>query len=394
MTRDKIQICILGGGFGGLYTALSLSKFSRARECQIILVEQKERFLFTPLLYELLTGELQPWEIAPSYQKLLRGKNIKFCQDTVAEVDLKTQKVSLESGDRLNYDYLVVAVGTKGRVARNIPGAAKYALNFRSLADVEYLQARLEILLRSTRVKLRIAIIGGGPNGVELACKLADRLQPRSQIHLIDRSSEILKDFSPGVRYAAYRALNKRQIKLDLETSVKEITAESISLIHLNNSVTLPVDLVLWTTGVEARELISYLNCQQDESGKILTLSTLQVIDYPEVFAIGDAAKIHNNAQLIPTTAQAAYQQASQISKNIRAAIQSKPLKPFRYLHLGDMLTLGANVAVVASFFLVLEGSLAAIIRKLVYIQRLPTNRHRVRVFKNSFIRSIKGIFT
>ncbi len=392
MTRNKTQICILGGGFGGLYTALYLSKFSWSHKCQIILVEQKDRFLFTPLLYELLTGELQPWEIAPSYQKLLHKSNIKFCQDTIAEVDLKTQKVNLESGDRLNYDYLVLAVGTKGRVA-NIPGAARYALNFRSLADVESLQARLDLLERSGRVKLRVAIIGGGPNGVELACKLADRLQQRSQIHLIDRGSEILKDFSPGVRSASSRALKKRSIKLDLETSVAEITADSICLIHNNNSVTVPVDLVLWTAGVESRELLRDLSCPQDERGKILTRATLQVIDYPEVFALGDVAKIHNNTQSIPATAQAAYQQASRISKNIQAAIKGKTLKPFRYLHLGDMLTLGANAAVVGSFFLLLEGRLAAIMRKLIYIQRLPTNRHRLQVLKNAFIRSIESIF-
>ena len=80
MNNEPIKICILGGGFGGLYTALYLANFSwlKSGKCQITLVEPKDTFLFTPLLYEVLTGELQRWEIAPSYQKLLLGKKIDF----------------------------------------------------------------------------------------------------------------------------------------------------------------------------------------------------------------------------------------------------------------------------------------------------------------------------
>ena len=394
MTRDKTQICILGGGFGGLYTALYLSKFSWSRKCTITLVEQKDRFLFTPLLYELLTAELQPREIAPSYQKLLRSTNIQFCQDRMTGVDLKNQEVDLESGDRQGYDYLIIAVGNKGRVPK-IPGA-EYAINFRTLADVESIEAKLELLKRSGRVKLQVAVVGAGASGVELACKLADRLPKQAQIRLIDRSSEILKDFSTPLRSAAYRALNQRNIKIDLETKLSKITTESICLISSQNEAfSLPADLVLWTAGVESHESILNLEyCQLDFYGKILTLPTLQLIDYPEVFALGDAAKIYDNSQFVPTTAQVAYQQASLIAKNIQASLKGKPLKPFRYNHLGDMLTLGNGAAAIYTFSWLLEGYLAAIIRKLVYIQRLPTNRHRLQVLKNILIRRITKFFS
>ena len=395
MTRDKTKICILGGGFGGLYTALYLSKFSWSHKCNITLVEQKDRFVFTPLLYELLTAELQPREIAPSYHKLLRSKNIKFCQDRMTGVDLKNQAVNLESGDRQGYDYLIIAVGNKGRVPKKIPGA-EYAINFRTLADVESIEAKLELLKRSGRVKFQVAVVGAGASGVELACKLADRLPKQAQIRLIDRSSKILKDFSTPLRSAAYRALNQRKIKIDLESKVKKITPESICLFSSENEAfTLPADLVLWTAGVESHESILNLEyCQLDFYGKILTLPTLQLIDYPEVFALGDAAKIYDNSQFVPTTAQVAYQQASLIAKNIQASLKGKQLLPFRYNHLGDMLTLGNGAAAIYTFSLLLEGYLAAIIRKLVYIQRLPTSRHRLQVLRNILIRRITKILS
>ncbi len=394
MNRDKTQICILGGGFGGLYTALYLSKFSWSHKCNIVLIEQKDRFLFTPLLYELLTQELKPQEIAPSYQKLLRHTKIQFCQNKIVKVDLKNQNIELATGDRLLYDYAIVAVGNKNRVPQ-IPGS-DLVYNFRTLADVELIEAKIELLLQSCQPrKLQIAIVGTGANGIELACKLADRLPKNAKIRAVDRSSAILKDFSPQVRSAADRALKKRNIKVDLETEVAKITSQSITLIYQSNqTVTLPADLVFWTGGIESHQWISNLShCKQNATGKILTLPTLQLIDYPEVFALGDVAKIYNSERSLPATAQVAYQQANLIAINIQASLKGKSLKSFQYLHLGDMLTLGNGAAVISSFSFVLEGYLAAIVRQLVYIQRLPTNRHRFQVVKNILIRGIKGIF-
>lgn len=390
---NPIRICILGGGFGGLYTALYLSRFAwvRAGKCKMILVEQNDRFLFTPLLYELITGELQPWEIAPSYQKLLGGTEIAFYQQTIRGVDLKTRQVVLDDGAELAYDYLVLAVGTQNRWA-NIPGVQTHALTFRTLADVERLEARLKILEASDRQRLRLAAIGGGANGVELACKLADRLDKRGQVHLIERGEEILKNFPSGVRKAAYRALRSRNIKIDRLTEVTAIEADSMTVVRDGKTVVLPVDLVLWTAGTQARDWIARLDCPKSDRGKLLIHPSLQLVDYPEVFALGDLADIGNGSQPVPATAQAAYQQASRAAKNLAAALQGKRLQPFRYLHLGDMLTLGKGAAVVSSSFLNLEGKLAAAIRRLVYIQRLPTLRHRLLVFKHLLVQVASGI--
>ena len=389
MNNQPIQICILGGGFGGLYTALYLSNFSwlKAGRCQITLVEKKEHFLFTPLLYEILTGELERWEIAPSYQKLLATTKINFCQSQIQSINLDNKQVTLAEGEQLSYDYLVLAVGTQTRFA-NIPGVVDHTLSFRTIADAEYLQEKLRILELSERQRLSIAIIGGGPNGVELSCKLADRLEGRGKVVLLERGDKILKGFSSGVKRAAHRALQSRNIQVKLATNIKAIAPDSITISYNEEIITLSIDLVLWTAGTKPLELVRNL-AKSNSQGKLLTLPTLQLVDYSEVFALGDLADIRNQNKPVPATAQAAYQQAACSAKNIKAAIINKRLRHFRYLHLGDMLTLGKGAAIVSSFFLNIEGSLAAIIRRLIYIQRLPTLRHRLQVFKNLLKRSI-----
>ena len=380
MTKFPIHICILGGGFGGLYTALYLSRFFEVESGQITLVEPKDRFLFTPLLYELLTGELQRWEIAPPYHKLLHNKNIHFCQQSVQDVELKMHQVKLENGQKLTYDYLVLAVGNQTRYA-DIPGVVEHTLKFRTLADAELLHERLKLLEATQRQHLRLAIIGGGPSGVELACKLADRLGKRGQVSLVERGAEILKPYSRGVQKAAQKAMKARQVQLHLNTSVKEIEAEQMTIVQNNQTFTWSVDLVLWTAGTETQKWVRHLDCQHNDWGQVLTRPTLQLVDFPEVFAVGDLADAQNNQ--IPATAQAAYQQASRVAKNLKAALQGRRLRPFHYLHLGDMLTLGKGAAIVSSFSINISGSVGALLRRLIYVQRLPTWRHRLQVFKN-----------
>ncbi|MEA5508474.1 NAD(P)/FAD-dependent oxidoreductase [Crocosphaera sp. UHCC 0190] len=387
--KNVINICVLGGGFSGLYTALYLSHFPQVKSGQwrITLVERNDRFLFTPLLYELITGELQRWEIAPSYQKLLAGTPIQFCQHTIKKIDFDSRNVELDNDDFLSYDYLVLGLGTQNRWA-DIPGLKNHALTFRTLEDVERLQAKIHLLETSQRKYLRVAVIGGGPNGVELSCKLADRLGKRAEVLLIERGNQILKGFSQGVRSASYRALGSRRVQLYLTTDVNEITADSLHLTHVEQDLSLPVDLVIWAAGTQSRQVIKTLNCQHSGGDKLLINPSLQLIDYPEVFALGDLAQISNKNKPLPATAQVAYQQASCAAKNIAAAIEGKPLKSFHYLHLGDMLTLGSRTAIVSSFFLNIDGQLGGMIRRLAYIFRLPTMRHRLQVLRN-FVQKI-----
>ncbi len=385
MNNNPIKILIVGGGFGGLYTALYLSKFSWVKlgKCQITLVEPKDNFLFTPLLYEILTDELQRWEIAPNYQKLLLGKPIKWLQDKITNINLENRQAFLTNNDYLTYDYLVLAVGKTIKFA-NIPGLKEQALTFRSITDAEFLQERIKILKNSLKLKTSIAVIGAGANGVELACKLHDKLLGKTTIHLIDRNERILKNFSSGINKASLNAIAKRNINLLLSTEVKEITANNIIIRQKNKIIEYPTDLVLWTAGTATIDWVKNIASKRNNYDQLLTRPTLQLVDYPEVIALGDIAHIHSNKIVsIPDTAQVAYQQASCAAKNLQLILKGKQPKKFYYLHLGDMLTLGKGEAIISSFGINLSGKLAGLLRRLIYIQRLPTMRHRLQVLKN-----------
>lgn len=387
MVKSPPQVCILGGGFAGIYTALRLSRFPwfKLEKPQIILVDQEERFLFTPFLYELVTEELQTWEVAPRFVKLLANTNIQFCRGKVKRVDLKTHQVQLEEGLVIAYDYLILAVGRE-TILDSVPGAATYSYPFRTLSDADRLKEKLRVLEVSDRQRIRIAIVGGGPSGVELACKLADRLQNRVQVRLITRGEQILKTFTAFSRESAQRALQARNIWVDLETRISAVGSDQITLVCKGQVDIISTDLVVWTIGTQASQWIRTLHCQHNSQGQLLSLSTLQLTDHPKVFALGDVADIRDaRGKRVPATAQAAYQQADCAAWNLWASLTSRPLRPFRYWHLGEMLALGTKAATVSSLGIInLKGNLAYVTRRLVYLLlRMPTLRHRLQVARH-----------
>jgi demethylphylloquinone reductase len=382
---NSAQVCILGGGFGGLFTALYLNSYRWAGKTkpQITLIDQGDRFLFTPLLYELITEELQPWEIAPSFDRLLANTGIRFLRDKVQQVDLRTRQVQLQSGKLLPYDRLVLALGQEPMLDI-VPGAANYAYSFRTLADVRQLKERLHQLELDCRHPIQVAIAGGGPNGVELACKLADRLGRRAQVRLIDRGDTLLRNFSRLSQKAACHALANRHVQIDLQTSIEAVEPKQIHLSHQGQNSSVPVDLLVWAIGTRSHRWLQTLGCAQTSAGQLVTHTTLQLRDYPEVFALGDLAAIQDaNGQTVPATAQAAFQQAKTAAYNLQASLRKKPLKAFHYQHLGEMMTLGFNEAVVVGFGLYFTGHLAGTIRKWAYMFRMPTLKHRSRVVRH-----------
>ncbi len=382
MPQQPARICILGGGFGGLYTALRLSQlpWTKAEKPDIVLVDQRDRFVFSPFLYELVTGELQSWEVAPPYEELLEGTGIRFCQKEVASIDIESRQVQLQDGEALTYDRLVLAMGGETPLDL-VPGAADHALPFRTIADAYQLEEKLRQLEESPRDKIRIAIVGAGYSGVELACKLADRLGDRVRLRLVEQTDQVLRSSPTHNRDAADKALTARGVWLDLETTVDSIAEDMISLSYKGAVDTIPVDLVLWTVGTRVNEVVKNLPLKQNQRGQLITSPTLQVVDSPEVFALGDLADCKDaDGQQVPATAQAAFQQSDYAGWNIWASLTNRPLLPFRYQYLGEMMTLGENNATLTGMGIQLDGTIAHIARRIAYLNRLPTLRHQIRV--------------
>lgn len=382
------RICILGGGFGGLYTALRLHQliWEPGQKPEITLVDRQTNFLFTPLLYELITGEMQSWEIAPPFAELLKGTDIRFVQGSVkqvaADADLTQQvqkSVTLEDGTKIPYDRLVLALGCE-TPSDLVSGVIENAIPFRSLEDAYRLDAKLRVLEASSIERIRIAIVGGGYTGVEVACKLADRLKERGRIRLIQSRDTILPNTKQFNRNAALKALEQRGIWVDLETNVSEITADSIGLTYKDKTDIIPVEIVMWTVGNQVSPAINHFGLPLNAQGKITVSDTLQVTDNPEIFALGDAAAILNDGQIIPTTAQVAFQQSDFVAWNVWSSLTDRPLLPFRYTDLGEMMILGDDNAVLSSFGIQFDGPLAYLTRRLVYLYRLPTLEHQLKV--------------
>jgi NADH dehydrogenase len=379
------HVCILGGGFGGLYCALALQHYQRRspHPLQVTLVEPRDRFTFTPLLYELLTEELKSWHIAPTYRELLASTTIRHCQDWVDAIDLNQRRIVLRWGDELTYDYLVVALGSQIRPP-TVPGS-QTAIPFATLEDAQVLSKRLtELENQPTGVPIDVVVAGAGPSGVELACKLADRLGHRGRIVLLDRRSVILRSHPAPIQRAAARALTKRHIEVYTDAPIKAVQANQVVYHHHGQTHERRADLVIWTVGTVPRPWLGTNGPKQTPLAQYPVRPTLQLLDYDNVLVLGDMAEIPTHHQeRVPMTAQSAFQAAPTAAHNLWALTTHQPLRPFDYHHLGDMLTLGQDEAVVFGFGLCLTGRLGSVARRWAYWLRLPTWRHRWRVVRS-----------
>ena len=375
---EQQPVVVVGGGFSGLSAALQLA--GSAPDTPVVLIEPQERFLFLPLLYELLSQELRRWEVAPRYSELLAGKGVVWLQDRVSQIDTTTQRLHTEAGQQLPYAQLVLATGGKP-TDFGIPGVAEHCLGFRSLADVDRLHQLVQRLKRKLRPLQRLAIVGAGASGVELACKLADLLQGAAVVELIEQGEELLPASRSFNREQASQALLKRDIRLRTGTRVIAVSAAALSLQRGSSSETLSCDGVIWTGGVmgSVPELTPPL--ELDRRGRLPCHSDLRVIGAEHVFAMGDAALcLDSSGDAHPATAQVAYQQASCLAANVLRQRRGEELEPFIWNDLGEMLGLGIGQASLTGMGITLAGTAAFQLRRLAYLARMPGLQHQLRV--------------
>ncbi|KAL4561359.1 hypothetical protein LXL04_033524 [Taraxacum kok-saghyz] len=415
--KKRPRVCILGGGFGGLYTALRLDSLTWPddKKPQVILVDQSERFVFKPMLYELLTGEVDAWEIAPRFSDLLVNTAVQFVKDRVKvlspcdHVGMNGQAVSghggsvqLESGVVIEYDWLVLSLGAEPKLDV-IPGAVEFAFPFSTLNDACKVNDKLTKLERDNFGKkdpIRVVVVGLGYSGVELAATVSERLEGKGVVQAVSVESSILPNAPSGNKEAALKVLKSRNVELLLgyyvrsifsanENNPKKVKLEVQPTEKGAKTQLLEADLVLWTVGnkplLPELEPNGYpFELPVNGRGQTETDETLQVKGHPRIFAVGDSSALRDSkGKLLPATAQVAFQQADFAGWNIWAAINNRPLLPFRFQNLGEMMVLGRyDAAITPSFIegLTLEGPIGHTARKLAYLIRLPTDEHRVKV--------------
>jgi NADH dehydrogenase len=382
-------VVIVGGGFGGLYTALALAE--QRNHPPILLIEPSPRFLFLPLLYELLSGELRSWEIAPRYDDLLAGRGVAWLQDRVERIDLGERSLRTHAGRRIPWGRLVLACG--GQVdSFGIPGVDRHTLGFRTLADVERLQELIGRLRRERRPLQRLAIVGAGPTGVELACKLADLAGDSALVELIEQGEQLLPRNRTFSREQALLALQRRDVRLRTRTRVTAVEPDRLRLVARSSAEAargpapeeelLPVSGVIWTAGLRFRPPLLHPEPPSDGRGRLLCHGDLRLRGHDDVFVVGDLANLPGpeDDDPLPSTAQVAFQQAPVAAANLLHSLAEEPLEPFRFQELGEMMSLGVGEASLTGLGVNLAGPAAYPLRRLAYLARLPRRSLQLRV--------------
>ena len=375
-------VVIVGGGFGGLYTALALA--GRKGHPPILLIEPNERFLFLPLLYELFSGELHSWEIAPRYDALLAGKGVAWLQDRVSRINSNTNTVETQSGRQLSFSRLVIATGAATN-SFGIPGVEEHSLGFRTLADVENLQQLVAQLRQHRRPLQRIAVVGAGASGVELACKLADSLEGAAVVELIERGSNLLPAAKSFNREQAKQALQRKDIRLRCHTEVVAVGSDHLELHGPQGTERLATNGVIWTAGLRFEappiepKAPAGAKAATGANGSLACQPDLQVLGHHPLFAIGDIAQL-DSLDPVPTTAQVAFQQADCLAANLLRSLANEPLEPFHFKDLGEMMSLGKGEAALTGGGFTLAGPAAFQIRRLAYLSRMPGKTHQAKV--------------
>jgi demethylphylloquinone reductase len=388
---SKAKILILGGGFAGLFTALELSGTA-----DVSLVTDADHFLFTPMLYEYLSGEVAAWHIAPRYDELL-DEGVQIVQRVVTGVDLKSQTVTLGNSQTLNYDVLVLALGGITNYV-GVEGAEEFSLPFRKLEHANNLRRRMVAALdrippdmapQDVRREVTFAVVGAGASGCELSTKMADLLNDafkRRALHgeprvlVIEMSDRVVPGMGDQIREFVDDALRQSRVEVHTKTRVVKVTQDELTFEHEGRQENLKTAGVVWTGGVKMSPVIEQLDAEKNKRGLLLVKPTLQLSQYFNVFALGDITVFPDATPTLAGTAQLAFQQASLAGQNIKAYMEGNELHTKHFEELGEALSLGTERAAVLTGGKAFGGALARQARFALYTSRLPTWHHRLRV--------------
>jgi demethylphylloquinone reductase len=392
MADKTARILIVGGGFGGIFTALEL-----AGEGEVTLISTEDHFLFTPMLYEYLSGEVEAWHIAPQYKELL-DERIRLVRGEVTDIDLKARTASITGQPGpIAYDVLILALGGVTNYA-GVEGADEYALPFRKLAHADRLRQRMvetldrvapDLAPQDARRALTFAVVGAGASGVELSTKMADLLRDaferralpgEPRILLIEMGDHVVPGMGDDIRAYVEDALKESRVEIHTRTRVRRVTDRGLVFEHNGEQTEMEAAAVVWTGGVRMNPLVERLEAEKDRRGLLIVKPTLQLQGYENVFALGDIAFYADASPRLAGTAQLALQEAGLVADNIKALLAGRELRTKHFEELGEAISLGTERAAVLAGGRAFGGALARQARFTLYTSRLPTWHHRLKV--------------
>ena len=365
-SSTRPRVVILGAGFGGLNAAKALAK-----DADVTVVDRHNFQTFLPLLYQVSTAGLAADHVVHPVRGALRKSGVKFRMGSPISVDHKNKTVKLDSSEVLEFDHLVVALGSS-TADFGVPGVTEHGLGMKSVHEALMIRAevmrRFEDLARfEDNTRLSIAVVGGGPTGVEMAGALAElkrgplkndlaHAANHMDIYLIEAGPRILPMFSEKLSARAESDLHKLGVFVKTNTAVREIQSRKIIL---KEGEPIPAEVTVWAAGVKGEPTAGLLNLPIAGS-RIDTDENLEVNHYPNIWAIGDINGTKGaDGRFLPMVAPVAMQQGKWVAKQILRKAAGQPLKPFKYRDKGSMATIGRHKAVVQVGKFQMSGPLA-----------------------------------
>jgi len=395
------RILILGGGFGAMAAARTLERILRPNEAEVTVVSRENFSVFTPMLPEVPSGNLEPRHVVTPIRAQLRRS--RFVLGEVAGVNFDERIVDVRHAIdgtqyRLGFEHVVFALGSVTSTF-NLPGIAERSLALKDLEDAERIRnhalACFELAdvtedAEKRRRLLTFAIVGGGFTGVESAGEFTDFFRSIARFYrhierreisvvLIEAGPRLLPDLTPAMGLYSAHALERRGVRVLLNTPVAGADEDGL---ELKDGERIATSTIIWTAGVKPSPLVASLPIGTGRGGAIVVRLDLSVAGYPGVWAIGDCAQVPNpEGGWYPPTAQHAIREGPVVAHNIVSAIRGLPSKSFRYEALGMMASLGGRRGVAGlRGGRVLTGFLAWFLWRTYYLLRLPGLDRKVRV--------------
>ena len=353
---------IVGGGFGGLHLVRALHRQLRPGEADVLLLDRNNYHLFTPLLYQVATGELPPHAVAyPLRQTVVRECRYGFRQTDVERIDLEARAVMTSDGP-VPYDRLVLAAGSVTNDF-GIPGVREHSFGLKYLAEAQEVRRRILSCFERAdtmsdagqrRALLTFAIIGAGPVGVELSASMRDlfdhSLRGRyanvdvdgdTRIILMDASERVLATMDERLARIAAARLVEQRIDVRLRALVREVGS---GVIRTQQGEEIRAATIVWAGGVRATPLVTSLALPQTK-GRLLVDSIFRVAGRDDLFAIGDVAFLEIHGKPLAQLAQVAVLEAPALAANLARLVRGEPTMPYAHKEKGDLVALGRTQA-------------------------------------------------
>lgn len=404
------RVVIIGGGFAGINAARTLKN----TPCEITLIDKKNHHLFQPLLYQAATATLSPRDISIALREICAGQdNVNVMMGEVVKIEKEKKLIILGNGDIIEYDYLVVAIGSKHSYFGNdhwegiAPGikTLRDALTIRETILTSFEKAeRLDSISESYKY-LTFVIVGGGPTGVEFAGTIAELIRKtmrknfrrikteRARVFLIEGSDRLLSTFHPKLSARTKRDLEKLGVTVLTKRIVTNITPEGVEV----GDTFIEAKNVIWAAGNTIPAMINSLDVEQDRQGRVMVEPDLSIPGHPEVFVLGDAAHTKNSkGHPLPGVATFAIQEGRFCGRILKKEIKSKK-KPkkrkekFRSFDKGSLATIGSWKAVGSFRKFRFTGLLAWFVWGVVHVAYLIGFRNRLSVMFEWVIHHLTG---